>query len=127
MDETKNHEAAPAVDPSTTTTDSSASVLVEAAPRSRSESLKAYWADPANRERHAQKMRTNWATSAANVALAQKRSVRIRDNNGVEYDSVNDAARKLRLHASNIRAHLRGRVKHVRGFTFTVISRPEGH
>lgn len=100
---------------------------MEAAPRSRSESLKAYWADPVNREKHAQKMKANWAHSAANVALAQRRSVRIKDQNGVEYDSVNDAARKLDLHASNIRAHLRGRVKHVRGYTFTVVSRPEGH
>ncbi len=101
---------------------------VEAAlPRSRSESLKAYWADPAHRDQHAEKMKANWASSEKNVALAKKRSVQIRDQNGVEYESVNDAARKLSLHASNIRAHLKGRVKHVRGFTFTTVTRPDGH
>lgn len=97
------------------------------ASRSRSDSLKAYWADPANREKHSAKMKANWSTSEKNVALAGKRSVRIKDQNGTEYASVNDAARTLDLHASNIRAHLRGRVKHVRGYTFTVVSRPEGH
>ena len=100
--------------------------VAEGERRTRSESLKAYWADPANRERHSTKLKAKWANSETSVSLARKRSIRIKDQYGVEYDSVNDAARKLGLHASNIRAHLRGRVQRVKSYVFTLIALPEG-
>ena len=94
------------------------------APKSRSASLKAYWAKGDNKATHSARMKESWVKSEKNIALAKKRSLPIKDQDGNIYDSVNEAARILSLHASNIRAHLKGRVVHVKGSNFTLVEKP---
>lgn len=77
------------------------------------------WHNNPNSEKYKDQLRS-WSEQA-NKKAVEKQSIKVKDNNGIIYSSIAEAARKLNVCDSEISEHLKGRRKKVKGYTFTRI------